>query len=290
MAGATLQPPEPSSLASESTNALPARGAEDKNHSNMNRFTHLLMGLGINSVPAAGWFFAEWSAGTTLAVYWFENILSSLLVAARIAIHQRTTPKAGHFRYKAKGDAGKSRPRPLLGGFLRMSLMFSAAHGVFLATIFAVLAVNGHGADVSIDATSLTRGCLIVTVLLTVNFLVDLPRISQRSFLWAERLVDVSFGRITVVHLTLILGMAAVAFTGLNRAFFGVFFVLKTLCDLSFTLPQWDPKVPPRWLCRLMDAVPNVHPGQSFEQFWIAERKAEVARRAANELPRRNAD
>ena len=36
--------------------------------------------LGVNAVPAWGFFDDHWSASTTLVVYWFENIIATLLV------------------------------------------------------------------------------------------------------------------------------------------------------------------------------------------------------------------
>ena len=61
----------------------------------MNQLARLLSSLGLNAVPAAGWFLGDWSAGTTLAVYWFENVAASLLIAARICLHRRVASKRG---------------------------------------------------------------------------------------------------------------------------------------------------------------------------------------------------
>jgi cytochrome b561 len=38
------------------------------------RIVHLLTLVAVNAVPAAGWFIEDWSARTTLLVYWFENV------------------------------------------------------------------------------------------------------------------------------------------------------------------------------------------------------------------------
>ena len=62
------------------------------------RIVHLLTLVAVNAVPAAGWFIEDWSAGTTLLVYWFENVAACLFVAARIVVHQRLSPRRGHFR------------------------------------------------------------------------------------------------------------------------------------------------------------------------------------------------
>ena len=64
-------------------------------HHNVTRIVHLLSLLAVNAVPAAGWFIADWSAGTTLVVYWFETVAASLFVVARIVVHQRLSPRRG---------------------------------------------------------------------------------------------------------------------------------------------------------------------------------------------------
>ncbi len=67
----------------------------------MARIADLLTFTGVNGVPVAGWFVQHWSAGTTLTVYWIENVAACLFVAVRILTHQRVSPRRGHFRYRA---------------------------------------------------------------------------------------------------------------------------------------------------------------------------------------------
>lgn len=91
----------------------------------------LLQILGVNSIPAFGYFGAGWSPGTTLIVYWFENLLGSLFVAARIALHRRMTHKRGHYRamvtktIKARSGVGQSVTTVALSTFLSYFLTTS---------------------------------------------------------------------------------------------------------------------------------------------------------------------
>ena len=57
-----------------------------------------LQALGASSVPVVGTLAAGWSAATSLALYWCENLLGALLVAVLIARHRRLTRKRGHWR------------------------------------------------------------------------------------------------------------------------------------------------------------------------------------------------
>lgn len=251
----------------------------------MTRIVHLLILLGVNAIPVAGWFVDGWSAGTTLAVYWFENVAAGLFVSARIAIHQRWSPRHGHFRYRApKSDRHRSR-RSFVEGFLVTSLAFSAAHGVFLGVILLVLDNNGQTDLADVNWRSIGLGCMSVLVFLTTDFGVDLVRLRQWSFWQIEQTAYRGLGRVAVVHLTLVIGMFGVAVTDAPSALFGVFVVLKTLYSLSMVLPQWEPVTAPEWLSRTVNRLPNALRGERFEDVWARDRAEETERRARNEQP-----
>lgn len=128
-------------------------------------------------------------------------------------------------------------------------------------------------------------GCLIVFAFLVVDFTVDLASLRRWSFRRLEQLANRGLSRVIVVHVTLIFGFIAIALTDAPTSFFGVFVVLKTLAALSFVVPQYEPARAPRSLSNLMNRVPNVHPGERFEDFWAEDRKHEMTRRERNERP-----
>jgi hypothetical protein len=127
-------------------------------------------------------------------------------------------------------------------------------------------------------------GCLYVLTALAIEFAVDLLGLRRWSFWQIEQTANRSLGRVVVVHLTLVLGMFAAAMTDFS-ALFGVFVVLKTLYALSMALPQWEPATAPDWLSRVMNRLPNVRPGERFEDAWAKDRADEVGRREKNEEP-----
>jgi len=236
--------------------------------------------MAVNAVPAAGWFAAGWSAGTTLIVYWFETLAACLFVAARIVAHRRWSPRRGHFRYQAPNS---DRPRSqsyFLQGFLVTSLAFSAAHGQFLGGILFVLDHKGHGNLAGVDWHSVKLGSLYVLIALAIDLVVDLLSMRKWSFRQIEGTANRSLGRVIVVHLTLVFGMFGAAMTDAS-ALFGVFVVLKTMYALSTALPQWEPATPPRWLSRAMNRLPNVHPGEGFET--VGPKTAPTKRNGARE-------
>jgi hypothetical protein len=244
---------------------------------------HLLTLLGVNAVPAVGWFADEWSAGTTLVVYWFENVAASLFISARIVGHQRLSPRRGHFRYLAPSADRRSTQTSFVKGFLVTSLVFCAAHGIFVGVILFTLGRTGERGIAQVDWRAVGFGCVLVLVFLAIDFTVDVRRLRQWSFLQIEQAANRGLGRVVVVHLTIIFGLFGVAITGAPSALFGVFVVLKTLYALSTALPQWEPARPPKRLSRILNRLPNVRPGQRFEDQWAQDRAAEAERRDRNE-------
>ena len=264
-------------------------GPDSRRHAVISRF-HLVNVLGVIAIPALGWFTQHWSGATTLVVYWFENVATCLLVMARIAVHRSWSPKYGHFRYGAPQASGSAN-QSFLAGFALISLVFCAAHGIFLGAILGLLAHNRAPALrlIDLDWRSVGWGCLSVSLFLTLDFLLDLTGLRRWSFRDLEVIANIGLGRIMVVHLTLLLGFAAIAATDAPGTLFGVFVVLKTLAALSAVVPQWEPERPPSWLSNLMNRVPNVHPGERFEDFWVQDQARERERQHRNERAWRKA-
>lgn len=249
----------------------------------MSRITHVLIALAVIAVPVIGWFIEGWSGATTLAVYWFETVATCLLVSARALLHQRWTPLQGHFRYDAAETSRRSpKLSSFVGGFTLVSLMFCGVHAVFLGAILLLLH-NRQSALVDIDWRNVGFGCLTVFAFLIVDFTVDLLSLRRWSFWRLEQLANRGLSRVIVVHMTLIFGFIAIALTDAPASFFGVFVVLKTLATLSFVVPQYEPAVAPAWLSTLMNRVPNVRPGERFEDAWAKDLRDESARRERNE-------
>lgn len=250
------------------------------------RVRALLTALGLNAVPAFGWFVGEWSAGTTLLLYWLETLVGTVLVAARILLHRRIRPSRGHWDYRAPQGQGapSSRSSTFLSAFLVPAIAFSLFHGVFLGVIGFMMISKHHSPEARIEADALLAGLLGVALFQLADFVFDLIWLRTRPFAWMERLGNVTISRVLVIHLTIIGGMAAVMLTGANRNFFGVFIVLKTLLNLGLVIPQYQPKTPPRWLSSLMDRVPGKKmKDANFAEFWKRTDAEEAGRVARNE-------
>lgn len=226
--------------------------------------------LGVNAVPAWGFFDNHWSGSTTLIVYWFENVIATLLIAVRVVVHRRVTKKRGYF-------ASATSYNSFLSTFLSSSIAFTAVHGVFIAVIVAIVAKTGP-----VRLTDVEQGVAGVSAFLAFGFLIDLVRIRSTSFSYIRRLTEHAMGRVFVIHFTILVGMAIAMFTGKTVAIFAAFVSLKTLLDIGGQFPDYDPAEAPRWLNAIM---PKVDGKTTFAEFWRKNRATRLENASEAELP-----
>lgn len=242
----------------------------------------ILVVVALNAVPIWGFTQDEWSAGTTLALYWIQSAIGIPVMAALILAHRHFTHKRGHYKGGPTGATVNGKTvvaRTFLSSFLIMSIPFVAAHGVFLGFLLGAIWKDAAG---GVNLDDLKLGLKILLNVMAFSFAVDMFQLSQRPFAWIRQRTESLMQRALVVHMVIIFGMALAALTGNNpAAFFKVFLVLKFMADLSSELPQWDPKEPPAMLKQFADKVGGMKQGkpgdEDFDTYWKrirAEQKA----------------
>jgi len=239
--------------------------------------------LGLNAVPAAGYFGAGWSPATTLLLYWTEGIFMAALITARIVLHRRATRKRGH--YQARGSTAKPHGKgTLLQAHLWVAVPFNLVHGIFLFSIvFLLLPQLAGSATVGFDLGDFRTGLIGITIMLCAGFILDLPSLEHRPFRWIEQLVERSRGRVVLIHLSILFGMAAMVFRETPRTFFMVFVALKTLSDLGWLLPQGEvSSEPPGWVAWI-GRLKGGKTGESFTDYWRRTHEADERTRQENE-------
>ena len=98
-----------------------------------------------------------------------------------------------------------------------------------------------------------------------------------------EQLVERSRGRVVLIHLSILFGMAAMAFWETPRTFFIVFIALKTVSDLGWLLPQGKATPePPAWITRI-GRLGKGKDGETFAGFWRHTHETEERTRQENE-------
>jgi hypothetical protein len=226
--------------------------------------SRLLVALAQNAVPAGGWFVAGWAPGTTLAVYWFENLVASLMLAMRMSAHRRATRMHGH-------------RDQTVGSFLLVALGFTLVHGVFVGAMLFLAKIG------PVDWTAVVTGARAVLCVHAVSLIFDLLTIARWPFAEIRRRTDATFARIMVLHMGLLVGMGVAIALKAPTSFFSAFIALKALAELSDVLPQWNPEEPPRALVALMGLFPLKPGEESFPDYWRRTTREERQRHERDE-------
>lgn len=195
-----------------------------------------LAALGINAIPAGIVLAGGESIETAMVLYFFENIVSILLAAARVRVLAPADDKAYsglapdfteikmNGRTLFRGRTPRTR-RTLLRQYLISSLGLSAATGVFLFFfLFLILRAEISGSVVIEGLTGMVAFQLF-------NFVIDLFLLGPLPVSRAEALLQQSFGRVALLHLAVFVGVFLALIV--EQWFIVPFAILKTLADLT---------------------------------------------------------
>ena len=255
----------------------------------------LLRVLGLNAVPVGGVMLAGWSTGTGLTLYWCETLIGTATNALRIALHRRLTGKRGHYRgqlgveINAADSPPPRRPsrartqwRSFLTEYLVSSLVFTFAHGLFLAIILGAFLKSWPAKD------DLLYGLAAIALFQVGSLGFDLLSLRDWPFARLKLQVQSAMGRVVLVHVAIIFGMALVFWLDKPGSFFWVFGGLKTLSDVGGLVGAKSgaqaglaaaPAAPPKWAKNI---VAKIAPGEDFDLVWQRERER-AAREAAED-------
>lgn len=261
------------------------------------RLAACIVVLLVNAVPVVGVLRHGWSVASVLVLYWFENLLVAVCTCIRIAVHRRLTRKRGHWRDAQLGIS--SNGKPVRGGLLTEyatgAFVFTFAHGLFVAVI--VFALGHEDADEPMWAFSLQQvgyGALVVAAMLIVELAFDLATIRSRSYAWMQEQARRRMGRVVILHVVIIFGLAAVVMTGSPLGIIFLLVGLKTLTELATAVageragdePAADnlPQEPPAWMLRFADRFARDKGGaEAFRAEWKKDRLAEREKVANDE-------
>jgi hypothetical protein len=176
----------------------------------------------VNSVTLLGVYRFAWPVANALALYWCENVLTTILVIGCLLLWRRK-----HHRIED--------PPNSLGMIAPIAGIFNLAHGIVLTAVLQLMLHRAPPAE-HFDRASFVVGLSLVVLLLVAQFVVAARRIGETSSAELQNVVKRWLRRMGVLHFTIILGMGAAALFGGIRAFFLVFALLKTATEVGYPL------------------------------------------------------
>jgi Family of unknown function (DUF6498) len=230
-----------------------------------------------NAVPLVGVLFLGWSLWTILVLYWLENGIVGFWNVPRILL-ARGSPAFAHSEPEAVGPPLRNVVPPIMPTAGRLSVaaifcfhygMVWLVHGVFVFVLPLFAGSFGAGAtapapfggglgtdpfgsgpgapfgDVAagssfgmIDWSGVALGGLALFLSHGASFFQNYLRGGEYLRTSPLARMAAPYGRVVVLHLTLILGAIGIAFIGAPIAALVVFVVVKTALDLALHLRE----------------------------------------------------
>ena len=184
--------------------------------------TPLAIGLliGANLIPLVGVLFLGWDLLTILVLYWLENGMVGAFNVLRMAL-------------AAGPDQRYSKPT-LIPFFIVHYGIFWVVHGVF---VFLLPVIAGQAAQQP-TAAYVAIGALALALSHGASFVLNYLRSGEYRTATASGLMFSPYGRLVVLHLTIVLGAFVVFETGSPAAVVALLVVLKIGLDLGLHLRE----------------------------------------------------
>ena len=205
--------------------------------------------VAFNLLPLVGVLFLDWDLLSILVLYWLESGVVGLLNVPKMLLAARygpTDPTAA-----ATASALPAGSRALAGGclvpfFLFHYGMFWFVHGifVFLLPAFAVIGGGTVGGGVSpfgaqgVDLRIVVPGALALAASHVVSFVYNFLGRKEYLNTTVSAQMMAPYGRVVVLHVTILGGAFLVAALGTPVAALAVMVALKTAIDLGLHLRE----------------------------------------------------
>ena len=208
--------------------------------------TKILSALGLNAIPAVGFFGLGWGWENTILIYLLETLLGILLAVLRIRLlapareevigatlpeplaeistKRRSSKKVIRYAWPTPNGVLYDRTE-MLKSYLVVTLGLSAGTAVFLL-VFLFLIMR-----VQIDPAILRTGLLGILVFQLLNLLGNVVWLRALSLDQAEKLLNQSMGRVALLYLAVFAGVCAAPFRA--DGFLLPFIGLKTMVDIG---------------------------------------------------------
>lgn len=194
-----------------------------------------------NLIPLAGALWFGWNVWMILIVYWLENgVVGVVNVLKMLKAEGAPGPSSANWRMNGR-PVNTVTKAAIIPFFVMHYGMFWVGHGIFVL-LLPLFGSMGEAGDVD-----MTQGFDLGTLLFAIvalaishgvsywfNFLGngEYRRVSAAGQMFAP------YGRLVILHITIILGGMAIAFTGAPAAALAILVVLKIVLDVGFHLAE----------------------------------------------------
>ena len=192
-----------------------------------------------NLVPLLGVVFFGWNVWMILIVYWLEN--GVVCVVNVLKMSKAQGPAADSTTWRVNGRPATDLSRSALIPFFVMHYgMFWLVHGIFVWTLPLFGSFETSTADMTrgFDPLTIPFAVLVLAISHGVSYWFNFIKGGEYLRVSAAAQMFAPYGRLVILHVTIIIGGMAIAFTGAPAAAVAILVALKTALDVGFHLAE----------------------------------------------------
>ena len=188
-----------------------------------------------NLVPLIGVLFLGWSVWNILIVYWLENGIVGAFNVLKMATAQGTgLPEGTSATNRPIAETRKTRLIPL---FIVHYGLFWVVHGIFVLTL-PFLFTGEPGSASGVDPATILFAAIVLGISHGVSYWWNYLHGGEYRRISAAQLMFAPYGRLLVLHMTIILGAVAIGTTGAQSAAVAILVTIKIAIDLGLHLAE----------------------------------------------------
>jgi hypothetical protein len=199
-----------------------------------------------NAIPLLGVLFWGWDLATIVALYWLENGVIGAFALAKMATAQAEDPNPGSVTVNGRAVPVAQLRNPVTARVVLMPFfvvhygMFWLVHGLFAVVFMPVMWSDMAGGE-EVQFASLGAILWAIPILVIshgASFLFNWWWGGERLTSTPSREMFAPYGRVVILHVTIVFGAFIVAFLGEPIGALLLLVGLKTVADLASHLAE----------------------------------------------------
>ena len=188
-----------------------------------------------NLVPLIGVLFFGWSVWNILIVYWLENgIVGGFNVLKMATATGIATPQN---MSRNNGPVAGNSKAALIPFFVIHYGIFWVVHGIFVFTL-PFLFTGAPGSESGVDPGAILLAGIALAISHGVSYWWNFLHGAEYRRVSAAQLMFAPYGRLLVLHMTILLGAVAIGTTGAQSAAVAILVAIKIAIDLALHLAE----------------------------------------------------
>jgi hypothetical protein len=193
-----------------------------------------------NLIPLVGVLFFGWNVWMILIVYWLENgVVGVFNILKMLKAEGAPGDASANLRMNGRpvNDVAKAGLIPF---FIVHYGIFWAVHGVFVFTLplFGSMETDAVDMTTGFEPLTIPFAVLALSVSHGISYWFNFVKGGEYRRVSAAGQMFAPYGRLVVLHVTIIIGGMAIAITGAPAAVVAILVVLKTTLDVGFHLAE----------------------------------------------------